>query len=285
MREPGHIYVLVNPSIEGLVKIGKTTRSPDERAKEMSQATGVPTPFYAAYAIQVADCHSAEEHVYALLEQNGIKRSPNREFFEMPLRAAIAILLLAERQLEKGATSRGQPVDDEPSMHPGRVIMTQAMDALYGTNDTIKDKEEALRLLIQAKALNFPAAYTSLSEYFAPWHKPDPDWQKALEILKEGVRNGHGRCFVKMATIYHIELNDRESARKCWKKYFESSTFRNDDDTKWTKRIENAPCALGLDLMFDEGSSRLEFAMQYLTAVFRDWVDLDPKVIEIWFFR
>lgn len=50
MIEPGHIYILVNPSMEGLVKIGKTTRDPESRARELSQATGVPTPFYVAFS-------------------------------------------------------------------------------------------------------------------------------------------------------------------------------------------------------------------------------------------
>jgi hypothetical protein len=60
MSDSGHIYVLINPSIPGLVKIGKTTRDPESRAKELSQATGVATPFYVAFSIEVADCHAIQ---------------------------------------------------------------------------------------------------------------------------------------------------------------------------------------------------------------------------------
>ena len=34
MKEPGFIYILVNPSMDGFVKIGKTTREPEARAKD-----------------------------------------------------------------------------------------------------------------------------------------------------------------------------------------------------------------------------------------------------------
>ena len=93
MKEPGYIYVMVNPSMEGLVKIGKTTREPEFRAKELSQATGVATPFYVAFNIFVSDCHSAEEYVHAVLEHKGFRNTTNREFFQMPLSQAIEVLM------------------------------------------------------------------------------------------------------------------------------------------------------------------------------------------------
>jgi hypothetical protein len=39
----GYIYVLTNPNMPGLVKIGYTQRLPRERANELSRATGVPS--------------------------------------------------------------------------------------------------------------------------------------------------------------------------------------------------------------------------------------------------
>ncbi len=49
MATIGTIYVLVNPSIPGLVKVGKTTRSVDIRIKELSTVTGVPSQFILVY--------------------------------------------------------------------------------------------------------------------------------------------------------------------------------------------------------------------------------------------
>ena len=50
----GWVYALINRSYDGLVKIGKTTRHPSERAEELSSASGVPTPFTVAFKIQTA---------------------------------------------------------------------------------------------------------------------------------------------------------------------------------------------------------------------------------------
>jgi hypothetical protein len=158
MKEPGYIYVLVNPSMEGLVKIGKTTRDPESRAKELSQATGVATPFYVAFNIYVPDCHSAEEFVHAILEHKGFRNTANREFFQMPLSQAIEVLLLAQKELEEtggehgrheskdseNRTSEDSAVEDiECEKHPGREVFEQAIRIYYGEGDEIEDRDEA----------------------------------------------------------------------------------------------------------------------------------------------
>src|SRR5688572_6679317 len=53
---PGYLYVLINPSLPGLVKIGKTNRDPEQRAAELSAATGVPTPFVLVYDAFFQNC-------------------------------------------------------------------------------------------------------------------------------------------------------------------------------------------------------------------------------------
>ena len=41
----GYIYILSNPAMPGVLKIGFTTRSVDQRASEISSSTGIPEPF------------------------------------------------------------------------------------------------------------------------------------------------------------------------------------------------------------------------------------------------
>lgn len=60
----GYVYVLINPSMEGLIKIGKTTKDPKERAREISASTGVATPFIVAYFRKFRNCHEAEKTVH-----------------------------------------------------------------------------------------------------------------------------------------------------------------------------------------------------------------------------
>lgn len=83
----GFIYILINACIPGAVKIGKTTRSPEDRAKEVSQGTGVPTPYVVALEEDVLDCDAAEREIHLRLAEYRI--SEDREFFRLPLKEAI----------------------------------------------------------------------------------------------------------------------------------------------------------------------------------------------------
>lgn len=89
MSSSGYVYALVNPSLEGLVKVGKTTTSPEKRAAELSSSTGVPMPFIVAYSVIVSDCDLAEKYIHGLLEKNGFRVTTNREFFQAPLTTII----------------------------------------------------------------------------------------------------------------------------------------------------------------------------------------------------
>ena len=67
----GHVYILLNAAMPGLVKIGSTTRTPAERAKELSQATGFCTPFVVAFDEYVGSCEQAEREIHARQQVSG----------------------------------------------------------------------------------------------------------------------------------------------------------------------------------------------------------------------
>jgi len=83
----GYVYILSNPSMPGLVKIGKTTREPHSRAGQLYQ-TGVPTPFKVELALYSPDCHELERKAHTMLA--GRRPSGGREFFAIEVDAAIA---------------------------------------------------------------------------------------------------------------------------------------------------------------------------------------------------
>lgn len=91
MRQPeeGWLYVIENPSIPGMVKVGMTTRTPEERAAEL-HATGTPTPFVVAHAWQVDDVTEAERAAHAALRR--FRVSSDREWFTVPATAAVEAL-------------------------------------------------------------------------------------------------------------------------------------------------------------------------------------------------
>jgi hypothetical protein len=77
----GSIYVLSNPSMPGLLKIGKTRRTVSERMKELYD-TGVPTPFKCEFNIFVPlDVHKAEKGIHRMLSKFRVNNS--REFFKI----------------------------------------------------------------------------------------------------------------------------------------------------------------------------------------------------------
>jgi hypothetical protein len=80
-HHPHYIYVLVNPSIPGICKIGFTTTTVYDRVKQINSATGVITPWYAVFTYKCPDGRSLEHDIHAHLEDIGVRVNSNREGF------------------------------------------------------------------------------------------------------------------------------------------------------------------------------------------------------------
>lgn len=93
----GIVYVLTNPAMPDLVKIGMTTRNEiDSRMREL-YSTGVPFPFECEYAckVLVCDCAKIEKALHVAFHPYRVNAS--REFFKILPEQAIAILKLLDR--------------------------------------------------------------------------------------------------------------------------------------------------------------------------------------------
>jgi hypothetical protein len=84
------VYVLVNGSCPGMVKIGMTIRDVDQRAKEISGATGVPTPWIPIYSFKCFNSYKLEQELHAHLD--AVRVSDNREMFYMKTADAVRIV-------------------------------------------------------------------------------------------------------------------------------------------------------------------------------------------------
>lgn len=92
--EYGIVYLLTNPVMPGLVKIGMTTQEDiDKRMKEL-YTTGVPVPFECQFACRVkkTDCAKIEKALHAAFAPQRI--NANREFFRIQVEQVRAILEL-----------------------------------------------------------------------------------------------------------------------------------------------------------------------------------------------
>ena len=86
------VYVLTNPAMVGLVKIGKTTQLEVEDRMKQLFSTGVPVPFDCAFACQVKDAAEVERSLHFAFGDHRI--NPNREFFKIEAERVIAVLKL-----------------------------------------------------------------------------------------------------------------------------------------------------------------------------------------------
>lgn len=75
----GYIYALTNECMPGLLKIGCTTRTLEQRVKEISNATGVPSPFKVASSYYSHNCLSDENLIHEHFKESRVNEG--REFF------------------------------------------------------------------------------------------------------------------------------------------------------------------------------------------------------------
>ena len=118
----GLVYILSNPSFrQGLVKIGMTTRTAEQRAWEIYVgSTGVLEQFVIAYSEVCSDCALAERLIHERLNKQRINQS--REFFDLPLQSAIEAV-----QIEVGRiNSTTKPSADLPPRESARIRQTES---------------------------------------------------------------------------------------------------------------------------------------------------------------
>jgi hypothetical protein len=89
---PGIVYVLTNPAMPGIVKIGKTSRESVHARLNELYSTGVPVPFECVFAGRVQDESKVEKAFHMAF--GPYRLNPNREFFEIEPEQAITLLKL-----------------------------------------------------------------------------------------------------------------------------------------------------------------------------------------------
>jgi len=99
----GIVYILTNPAMPGLVKIGQTTNEITNRMNELN-TTGVPFPFDCVFACEVEDCKVVENALHKAFYPNRV--NPKREFFDIDPEQAIVIpRLFAKKDVTPAITA------------------------------------------------------------------------------------------------------------------------------------------------------------------------------------
>ncbi len=217
--EQGWVYVLVNSSMPGIAKVGRTTRAPGDRAAELSGVTGVATPFIVAYEQAFADCHAAERAIHAELDRRGLRVHAKREFFACPPAEIVRLLLQA-----------GPPDADMPAGQPAApsaVALLAAGDrALYGLGDALQDTGEAVRCYRLAATRGASEAYERLGRIYLQLlarRRDRASRRRAVATLKEGVRRGDPFCYCVLAEVFALE-GHLVNVAKAWALFFAAVT-------------------------------------------------------------
>lgn len=228
------IYALINPSLAGLVKIGRTDRNPEARAQELSGHTGVPTPFVLAYQRLVSDSHHAESWIHTFLGRKGYRLSDRREFFTAPLQEVIDAI----RAYPEGASSLAgsiQSRETEPNLDTGdkfldgitvknvpiwQEVFDEAEAFDFGLDDHLEDPSEAFKLYKQAAILGSPIAFRSIGEMYSEGRGTTKSTEQALAYYKKGASLGDYLSYAKMAQLF-IDEGHRDNEAKCWTRFID----------------------------------------------------------------
>jgi hypothetical protein len=94
---PGRVYLLENPAMPTLIKLGYTTKRAEYRAREISRGTGVPAPFQVYYeSVRVDNAYQLEQEI--LHDFAEARPDPQREFLEVRVLREVVKRLPPEEQ-------------------------------------------------------------------------------------------------------------------------------------------------------------------------------------------
>ena len=224
------IYILVNSSMPDLVKIGRTSRTADERAAELSNATNMPTRFVVAYEERVADGPLAERLVHELLAERGYRVSANREFFNAPLKVALRVLQEVVSRLPPPDADGPLESNDLESANSltDHALLMQGFAHFKGDDNTLQDDAKAFTYFDRAAALGNAMAHKFMSTGYITGRIGTLSGVKALEHLESATKLGDRSGYKDMWEIYSGQTKARDAinianSELCFRWFLESS--------------------------------------------------------------
>ena len=110
------IYILINESMPGYVKIGRTTNL-EQRIRSLD-TTSVPLPFECFYACTVQDADFVEKQLHDAFLDHRIRSS--REFFEISPERVVSALKIAELEDVTPGKDYVESEEDQQALNQAR---------------------------------------------------------------------------------------------------------------------------------------------------------------------
>ncbi len=164
------VYILTNPALSGLVKIGKTTKNLEERIKELSN-TSVPEKFKCYYCHEVKDCNAVEKKLHYIFDiflpgeeevQYQVRVNSKKEFFQVdPAKVKAVLELFPGKEYKIGKSIVGSSGQRKESM---RKPFTFSMVSIrMGSKLTFLKDETKTAKVISDREIKFGRASGRLS--------------------------------------------------------------------------------------------------------------------------
>ena len=189
------VYVLSNPAMPGLVKIGKTTQADVKLRMNQLYTTGVPVPFECVYAIEVSDCSKVESALHIAFGPSRI--NPSREFFQIDSEQAIAILKLLGQNdvtpqvsadlnsnVSQAEKDSGKKLKKRPRLDFSEMNIESGSILLFKDGSTTVEVKGARKVIYNGETISLTAATRDLLgiDYSV---QPSPHWTYQSKLLKD----------------------------------------------------------------------------------------------------
>jgi hypothetical protein len=179
------VYILTNPVIPDLVKVGRTNNL-EERVRSLSAHSGVPVPFEVYYACVVRDSVKVEKHIHEGFGDHRV--NPKREFFRINPERVLAILKLVEEQDITPSRDFVEDADEQQSLNKERTRRLNFTFSSIGipvgsTLHFVRDANITVKV-VDDRNVEFEGSATPLSQCTLALLKRDYDWksQRAIGI-------------------------------------------------------------------------------------------------------
>ena len=198
--EYGIVYLLTNPCMPGLVKIGMTKQEDLEKRMKELYTTGVPVPFECQFACKVnnKDCAKIEKALHTAFDPQRVNK--NREFFKINVEQAKVILELfhhtdvtedvseeiqndltqEDKEASEKTKSKRPPLNYyEMGIHKGDVLRWKDDPSITVT--VISDR----KVSYNGEEVSISALSAQLKGYKVKHIQPTPHWTYNERLLSE----------------------------------------------------------------------------------------------------
>lgn len=157
------IYILINESMPGYVKIGRTNNL-EQRIRSLD-TTSVPLPFECFYAAIVKNSQDVEKLIHDAFLDHRVRSS--REFFEISPERAVAALKLAEIENVTPKRDFVESQEDQQALNQARtrraVFNFKMVDIPVGAEINFINNENIKARVIDNRSIELNGEITSLS--------------------------------------------------------------------------------------------------------------------------